>query len=231
RSAVADVIAHLVNSLVRIGMRSGHDARDVSRHWPWQKDAIHRRENPPKLLAAHHEIWRGRLAPPPCRDYSVERFDVGAGYVELEEKAVELRFGQRVSALEFNRVLRREHEERIGQLAGRAEQRHGALLHGFEQGRLSLRRGAVDLVGEQQVGEDRARVELHRAAAVMIFLKDVRAQDVARHQVWRELHAAELQVEQSAEGLDQRRLPDSRQSFEQNVPTTQNAGEYEAMKL
>ena len=68
-------------------------------------------------------------------------------------------------------------------------------------------------------------------SAVMIFLKDVRAQDVARHQVRRELHAVELQVEQAAERLDQRRLPDSGQSFEQNVPAAQNAGEYETMKL
>jgi hypothetical protein len=30
------------------------------------------------------------------------------------------------------------------------------LLHGFEQGGLGLGRGAVDLVGEQQVAEDRA---------------------------------------------------------------------------
>jgi hypothetical protein len=34
-----------------------------------------------------------------------------------------------------------------------------ALLHRLEQGRLGLGRGAVDLVGEDDVGEDRARLE------------------------------------------------------------------------
>jgi hypothetical protein len=40
-----------------------------------------------------------------------------------------------------------------------------------------------------------------------------------------------LQVEQTAEGLDQRRLPDSGKSLEQNVSTAQNAGEYKTMEL
>src|SRR2546422_1283110 len=74
-------------------------------------------------------------------------------------------------------------------------------------------------------------MEFHRAAAVMILLKNVRAQNVARHQVGRELHAVKFQVEQTAEGLDQRCLPDPRQAFEQNVPTAQNAGEHETMKF
>jgi hypothetical protein len=65
----------------------------------------------------------------------------------------------------------------------------------------------------------------------MIFLKDVRAQDVARHQVGRELYAVELQIEQTAQSLDQRRLSDSGQTFEQNVSPAQNAGEHKAMKL
>jgi hypothetical protein len=34
-----------------------------------------------------------------------------------------------------------------------------AFLHGLQEGGLGLGRGAVDLVGEQQVGEDRALLE------------------------------------------------------------------------
>jgi hypothetical protein len=83
----------------------------------------------------------------------------GQADVQLEQEAVELRLGQRVGALVLDRVLRRADDERVGQQPGRAVDRHLPLLHRLEQRRLRLRRRAVDLVGEQQVGEDRARAE------------------------------------------------------------------------
>ena len=64
------------------------------------------------------------------------------------------------------------------------------LLHRLEQRRLRLRRGAVDLVGQQQVGEDRSGLEAELALAVLLD-KDVRADDVGGHQVRRELDAVE----------------------------------------
>ena len=74
-----------------------------------------------------------------------------------------------------------------------------ALLHRLEQRRLRLGRGAVDLVGEHDVGEDRARLELEtpcapRSSSAMI----VRADDVGRHQVGRELDARKRQSIASA---------------------------------
>ena len=39
-------------------------------------------------------------------------------HVELEEEAIELRLGQRVGALHLERVLRREHEERLVEHVG-----------------------------------------------------------------------------------------------------------------
>ena len=53
------------------------------------------------------------------------------------------------------RVLRREHVERLGQLIGLALHRDAMLLHRFEQRRLRFRRRAVDLVGKDDVREDR----------------------------------------------------------------------------
>ena len=35
-----------------------------------------------------------------------------------------------------------------------------AFVHGFKQGRLGLRSGAIDLVGQQHIGEDRTALEL-----------------------------------------------------------------------
>jgi hypothetical protein len=78
---------------------------------------------------------------------------------------------------------------------------HGdrALLHRLEQRGLGLGRGAVDLVGQDEVGEDRARLELElRRPLLASVLDDVGADDVGGHQVGRELDAAEGQVQASA---------------------------------
>ena len=87
--------------------------------------------------------------------HSSVRARVADGHAQQE--AVELRLGQRVGAFVLDRVLRREDEERRPELACLALGRHLPLLHRLEQRGLRLRRGAVDLVGEQEVGEDRAR--------------------------------------------------------------------------
>ena len=68
--------------------------------------------------------------------------------------------------------------------------RHLALLHRLEQRGLRLRRGAVDLVGEQEVGEDRAGAEDELGRPLV---EDLRAGDVGGHQVRRELDARETE--------------------------------------
>jgi hypothetical protein len=102
------------------------------------------------------------------------------GHRQLEQEPVELRLGQRVRALVLDRVLRRGHDERRRQRPRVAVDRHLPLLHGLEQRGLRLGRRPVDLVGEQQVREDRALAEreLRRPGVV-----DERAGDVAGHEV------------------------------------------------
>ena len=76
---------------------------------------------------------------------------------EPQREAVELRLRQREGAVLLDRVLRRDHEERGGQRPRDAVDRDLALLHALEQRRLRARRGAVELVGEHDVREHRAR--------------------------------------------------------------------------
>ena len=85
-----------------------------------------------------------------------------------QEEAVELRLGQRERALVLDRVLGREQQERVGQPARRAVDRHLLLGHRLEQRRLRLRHRAVDLVDEHDVGEDRAGPELELARALVV---------------------------------------------------------------
>ena len=110
---------------------------------------------------------------------------------QLEHEPVELRLGQRVGALVLDRVLGRDDDERVGQRPALALDGHLPLLHRLEQRRLRLRRRAVDLVGQEQVGEDRTLrgTGTTPSATSRIGL----AGDIGRHQVGGELHALEVE--------------------------------------
>ena len=100
---------------------------------------------------------------------------------EAGHEAVELRGRQGVGAVEAGgRVLRRDHRERARQRVRLAFDRDLQLGHRLEQPGLRFRRRPVQLVDEDDVGEDRAGVELEglRAGA-----PDRRPEDVARQQV------------------------------------------------
>ena len=140
----------------------------------------------------------------------------------LHEEAVALRLGQRVHALALDRVLRREHEERRGNRVRDATDRHLALGHDLEQRGLHLRRGAVDLVGEHDVGEDRAELDVER------FLRrpvDARAHEVGGHEVGRELQAGEAAAEDARDRLGGERLRETGRAFEQAVAAGEPAHE------
>ena len=142
----------------------------------------------------------------------------GVAHVELEEEAIELGLRQRVGPLHLDRVLGGQDEEWPRELVRFVGDGDGLLLHRLEQGRLGLGGGAVDLVGQDQVGEDRARLEAEMARAAGVLADDVGAHHVGRHQVRRELDAAVAQVDSLGQRPDQDRLAQAGQAFEQNVP-------------
>ena len=137
---------------------------------------------------------------------------------QLEQEPVELGLGQRVGALVLDRVLGGGDHERVGQRPGRAVDGDLPLLHRLQQRGLGLGRGAVDLVGEQQVGEDRARAERELRGAGVV---DQRAGDVAGHQVGRELHALGVQRQRGGQRAHQQRLGDAGHALEQHVAAAQ----------
>ena len=95
----------------------------------------------------------------------------------------------RIGALLLDRILRRHHHEVVAQCVVTSVDRYLALVHRLQQGGLSLGRCAVDLVGEQQLGEDWS---LGQYEAVGLEIEKVGPQHVARHQVGCELDAAEF---------------------------------------
>ena len=134
----------------------------------------------------------------------------------FEHEAVLLRFGQRVGAFLLDRVLRGEHEKRVRHLVPDAADRDLPLLHRFEQGGLRFGRRAVDFVGEDHVRKDRAGEEAHLAlAGRAILFDDVGARDVGRHQVGRELNAAECEIQRASQRADEQRFREAGHAFEQ----------------
>ena len=94
------------------------------------------------------------------------------------------------------------------------------LLHRFEQRGLRLRRRAVDFVRQHDVREDRPGREHHLPASRgRVFLDEVRAGDVRRHQVGRELDTRELQVEHARHRVNEQRLRQTRCTDDQAVAT------------
>src|SRR5262249_15752252 len=92
-----------------------------------------------------------------------------------------------------------------------------AFLHGFEQRALRLRCGAIDFIGEQELREDRSAAELEAVTAIRSGSHYVRAHDVRRHKIGRELNATKIQRECPGKRLHQLRLAQPRHALEQNI--------------
>ena len=85
---------------------------------------------------------------------------------------------------------------------------------------MHLGRGAVDFVGQHQVGKNGAAPGGESAGLRIIHL---RADQVGREQVRGELEAGELDVEGRSQGLDGEGLGQARDAFQQHVAIGQEA--------
>ena len=166
------------------------------------------------VLRTHHRLDRGPLATGhPAHDLHL-LLAVRIVHAELQHEAVDLCLRQRVRPLLFDRVLGRQDKKRVRQIEGLVAQRDLPFLHRLEQRALDLGRRAVDLVGEQQVGEDRSLLDLE---VVLVGPVDLGSQQVRRQQVRRELDARKAGVNRFREGLDRRRLGQARNALDQYV--------------
>ena len=136
----------------------------------------------------------------------------------LEHETVDLCFRQGVGALRLDRVLRREDEERVGHPERLVADRDLALLHDLEQRALDLRRCAVDLVGQQQVREDRPERGVELAGLLVV---DAGADEVGGDEVRCELDALELAADRLGERFDGHRLGKARHAFHEDVAPRQ----------
>src|SRR5882724_12145492 len=101
-------------------------------------------------------------------------------HLDAHQKAVKLRFGKRVGAVMLDGILRGDDEKGLWQRMRFAV--HGDLrfVHSFEESGLRARSGAIDFVGENDVGEKWAGAELKFARVRLI---DTDAENVARQKI------------------------------------------------
>ena len=143
---------------------------------------------------------------------------LGVGDLGLEHESVDLRLGQRVGTLLLQGVLRGQHQERLRQRVGLVADGHLPLLHGFEQCRLHLGRGAVDLVRQHEVGEHGAFLD-HE---LLVLLRvDQRTDQVGRQQVGGELYTRESGIHGFCQRGDGQRLGQSGHAFQQDMSVRQ----------
>jgi len=121
-------------------------------------------------------------------------------------------------------ILRRENHEWAGQRMRVIV--HGDLrfVHGFEQRGLRFRRGAIDFIGDDDVGEDRAGLEFEFLRRGIV---NADADHVAGQQIGRELDALERTIERTRERLCESGLPHAGNVFNQQVAAREQRGQRE----
>ena len=133
-------------------------------------------------------------------------------------KAIELGFRQRVRAGVFGRVLSRDHEEGARQWMQLPVDRDASLGHRLQQRRLGLRAGSIDLVGQDNVGEQGSAVkdEISGRASLHDF-GHRRANHIAGQKVTGKLDASKSAVDAASKGRGQSGLADARDILQQEV--------------
>ena len=150
---------------------------------------------------------------------------VGIPHADAHQEAIQLRFGQGVSSVMFDRILGSNYEERLRQFVGVSVNRDLAFVHGLQQRRLRLRRSAIDFVRQQHVGEYRATLEFKFLLGGGI---DGNANNIGGQHVAGELHALKSAVDGASQRLSESGFANARNAFNKQVSTSKDAHNGEA---
>ena len=119
---------------------------------------------------------------------------------------------------DLDRVLGREHEERVRDDVGLTADRDLALLHHLQERALHLRRCPIDLVGQQEVGEDRAERGVELTGLLVV---DPRADQIGRDEIRGELDPLEHPADRARKRLDRHRLRETGNALHEDVTPRQ----------
>ena len=158
----------------------------------------------------------------PCSNTRRSEAAIRIAQAHAHQEAIELRLRQAIGAELLMRILRGDHEERLGQRVGHAIDADLTLLHRLQQRALRFGAGAIDLIGQQQLGEHRAAAELE---FVRVAIEDRYPDDVGRQHVAGELHPRPFQAQHPRQAVRQRGLADAGHVLDQQVTARQQAGQ------
>ena len=144
----------------------------------------------------------------------------GISNTEAHQKPVELGFRKGKRPVIFGRILRGDDHKGLLKRMRLIIDGNLCFTHRFQETALGLRRGAIDLVGQHDVGKDRTRYELK---PLFLPVKHGDADDVGRQQIAGELNALERTVKRSGQAVCQCGFADARNVFEQKMATGQKA--------
>lgn len=82
---------------------------------------------------------------------------------------------------------------------------------------MGARRGAIDLVGQEDLREDGSALEVEAVAAARILLEDAHAEDVGWHEVGRALKSAKGEAQTTGDGAYQGRFAEAGGALDQDV--------------
>ena len=226
-SPVVHVLLHKIRSVLALVPRRAHQADHILRQRLADRHPAHQLLELQQLLRIGH---RRHLRILVCRGQVDHLQLIARAQViqhRVEQKAVQLGLRQRVSPLQLNRVLRRQHKERRRQFIDVPPHRAAPLLHRLQHRRLRLRRSAIDLVSQHHVAEDRSLHEGPLAVAGGdVLLDDVRPGNIRGHQVRRELDAPEGQPQGLRNRPHHQRLRRSRHTRNQAMATHEQCNQY-----
>jgi hypothetical protein len=174
------------------------------------------------LPASATTLYARHVVPRP-QNRSLDDFvQLGAARIgddDLEHESVKLRFRKWKRAFLLDGILSGQHEEWLRQRSDRSGNGDGAFLHGFQQCRLCFRRCPVDLVGQQKLCKNRPFAKFNFVSALVVCRHHVRAENVRRHEIRRELDSPKFQVKHSRDGFGEFSFAKSRNAFQQHVPS------------
>ncbi len=149
----------------------------------------------------------------------------GISQMHAHQKSVQLRLGQGKGARLVLRVLRGDDEEWFGQRHRLAVERHLMLFHGLEQRALGLWRGAIDFIGQHELGKNRSAL---KSELTGFAIKDGHTEHVGGQQIAGELHPLKRQPQGLRKCVRERGFTDSRNIFDQEVSARQQTCEAQA---
>ena len=207
-------------------MGGERDAYRVLLHRPRDGNAARGFAHRQNFALRQHALDFGRRLLRRTIEDVVQGVQLRKAHFQFIEKPVKLRLGQRIGSFQLDRILCGQHAHWLLQRMGRRADGDAVFLHGLEQRRLCFRRGAVDLVGQDQIGEHGAGLKLQHLLTALAFAQHVAADNVARHQVRRELYARKFQMQHVGQGLDQFCFAGAGNAFDEAVATRQQAGNH-----